>query len=684
MRRDLLLLAALVLLIRLPFLAQPIQGDDVYYLAMARNGLADPLHPMQMGYVYQGQRIWMAGHSHPPLNNYILLLLLTAFGGVHETAFHAVYIVFSLLAVGAVYFLGRRLTPRPLAAALLFLAVPAFVLSGNKLEADLPFLALWLVGFALYVYERPLWAVLPLALSGLAAYQSVFAAPILAWWFWKTKPGGSWGWRQWPYLLAMIAPAVALGAWQLFEMASGAAMPAAQLAGYHTSWNLGGVERRLRNALALTIHLGWFLFPVLAVFVFRLRRWSWTLLVFAVSAGIAAMATAGYTLGERTLVAVSLGVGLSIVIGALARLRTSGAGRQGIFGQPNPMATHDAAAESNARRSSATLGADPEQFLAAWVILFFAAALAAFYAGAARYLLPLAAPLALLAARSAAKPLLAAGVAVQLAFSLLLATAYYQYVSQYRDFAARLEPLVESRRLWFNADWGLRYYLEEIGGEAVLAGQPLSPQAALVTSRLGGMAPVETLGQRRELLRAEIRSGGIPLTVVGVSSHSGNASAGFGLLPFDYGEHLLDEVVAELIGVPEPTASYLTMAAPEAENHLLVGFHHLEQNQWRWIAPRAMAVLRAPDSVTDATLFELAFHIPESAPARTISVQLDGKPLASQTYPGPGAYTLQAPAKITPGQTVTVEITADQALRVTGDSRELGIIVTALGFVNAQ
>jgi hypothetical protein len=33
---------------------------------------------------------------------------------------------------------------------------------------------------------------------------------------------------------------------------------------------------------------------------------------------------------------------------------------------------------------------------------------------------------------------------------------------------------------------------------------------------------------------------------------------------------------------------------------------------------------------------------------------------------------------------VTVEITADQALRVAGDSRELGIIVTALGFVNAQ
>lgn len=660
MRRDMLLLAALVLLIRLPFLAQPIQGDDVYYLAMARNGLVDPLHPMQMGYVYQGQRIWMAGHSHPPLNNYILLLLLAMFGGVHEAAFHAVYIVFSLLAVGAVYFLARRLTPRPLLAAMLFLAVPAFVLSGNKLEADLPFLALWLLGFALFVYQRPLWAVLPLGLSGLAAYQAVFAAPILAWWFWQTKSSadsfqisnGRWGWRQWPYLLAMIAPAVALGAWQLFEMASGAAMPAALLAGYHTSWNLGGVERRARNALALTIHLGWFLFPVLAVFVFQLRRWVWTLLIFAISAVLTAAATDGYTLGEKLLVAVSLGVGLCILIGALAKLRT------GL--------------------------ADPEKFLAAWVILFFAAALAAFYAGAARYLLPLAAPLALLAARAAAPSWLAAGVAAQLAFSLLLATAYYQYVSQYRDFAARVAPLVESRRLWFNADWGLRYYLEAIGGEAVVADRPVLPQAALVSSRLGGMAAAQTLGQRREVLRAEIRSGAIPLTVVGVGSRSGNASAGFGLLPFDYGAHLLDEVVAEVVGVPEPTASYLTMAAPEAEDHLLLGFYQLEQNQWRWIGPRAMAVLRAPDSEAGSTLFELSVHIPETAPARIVTIHLDGKPLASETYPGPGTYTLRAAATVTPSQAVTVEISVDQAFRVAGDSRDLGIIVTGLGFVQTH
>ena len=161
---------------------------------------------------------------------------------------------------------------------------------------------------------------------------------------------------------------------KLFEMASGAAMPAAQLAGYHTSWHLGGFERRVRSGLALTIHLGWFLFPVLAVFVFRLRRWVWTLLIFAASPPSRRLATerlhtrrkgAGGGVARRGAVRFGCGV-------LVARLYENRATR-------------------NAGCGKISGGLGPA--------LFFAAALFAFYAGAARYLLPLAAPLALLAAR---------------------------------------------------------------------------------------------------------------------------------------------------------------------------------------------------------------------------------------------------------------------------------------------
>ena len=44
-RQPLLLLMGLVLLIRLPFLNQAIQGDDHIYITEAQHALIDPLHP---------------------------------------------------------------------------------------------------------------------------------------------------------------------------------------------------------------------------------------------------------------------------------------------------------------------------------------------------------------------------------------------------------------------------------------------------------------------------------------------------------------------------------------------------------------------------------------------------------------------------------------------------------------
>ena len=133
-----------VLLIRLPFLNQAVQGDDFYYLKGAEHALIDPLHPHHAEYLFQGVRVTMRGHPHPPLNAWMLGGLLALFGDVREVPFHAAYSLFSLIAAYAAYFIARRYTPRPLLATLLFVAVPPFVVNGNSFEADLPFLAFWL------------------------------------------------------------------------------------------------------------------------------------------------------------------------------------------------------------------------------------------------------------------------------------------------------------------------------------------------------------------------------------------------------------------------------------------------------------------------------------------------------------------------------------------------------------
>ena len=76
-------------------------------------------------------------------------------------------------------------------------------------------------------------------------------------------------------------------------------------------------------------------------------------------------------------------------------------------------------------------------FLLSWISLFFAGAVVVFFAGSARYLLPIAPPLALLASRLRPK-WLAAGFAAQMALSLTLTIVNYQHWDGYRQFAESL------------------------------------------------------------------------------------------------------------------------------------------------------------------------------------------------------------------------------------------------------
>src|SRR5216683_4709225 len=146
-----LLIVALVLLLRLPFLNQAIQGDDPYYLYGAEHAQIDPLHPNHARYIFQGDLVDMRGHPHPPLNAWILATPLAVLGDVREGPFHFAYILWSLIAALSMWSLARRFCDRPLLATLLFMAVPAFVVNGNSLESDFPFLAFWMAAIALFV-----------------------------------------------------------------------------------------------------------------------------------------------------------------------------------------------------------------------------------------------------------------------------------------------------------------------------------------------------------------------------------------------------------------------------------------------------------------------------------------------------------------------------------------------------
>jgi hypothetical protein len=315
-------------------------------------------------------------------------------------------------------------------------------------------------------------------------------------------------------------------------------------------------------------------------------------------------------------------------------------------------------------------------FVAAWGLLFFAGAAAVFFAGSARYLLPLAPAVIFTLVRSFPRRwLLWPAVVVNLAVGLTLASANYQYSDQYRTLAARLGPLAAGRRVWSGAEWGLRYYLEQFGAEPLAKDQPVYRGALVVESELAGKIPFSAAGLSREVLHADLWSRR-PVRLIGLGTRSGYSSSDFGVLPFDPGRGLLDRVTASVIDLLEPRLSYLRLGDPDAAPQLLSGFYEIQDHAWRWMSGQAAVILKSPDH---PTRFEMTFAIPGPAPARRITIASDGLALVAQTYPGPGRYTLTAPVALPAEATAQFVISVDQTFQPPPDQRRLGIIVVELG-----
>ena len=609
---PLLLIVAVVLLLRVPFLNQAVQGDDPYFLASAEHAQIDPLHPNHTTYVFQGREVDFRGFPHPPLNAWFLALLLAVFGDVREIPFHLVYILFSLIAAVGMFALARRFSPHPVWATLLFLAVPAFVVNGNSFESDVPFVAFWIAGIACFVWERLLLATLFLLLASLTAFQSVLAVPILLMYVAQAflpavsalMPTRLFGARENPacpqecghgrqeclrHVLVAIVPVLGIAGWQLFEFFTSGQFPFTVVMGYHRSFERFALK--LRNAEALAVHTCWIVCPLLLPAAF-LAAWK--------------------------------------------------------------------------RRDRDTI------FLAGWIVIFFTGALGFFYSGSARYLLPIAPPIVILASRL--RPAwLAIGFTIQMTLSILLATVNYQHWDGYRAFAASLKDATAQHRTWVNAEWGLRYYLEAEGALPLHADQWVPTGDLVVASELA--YPVAYNHGGRALVpigRREIRPW-LPFRLIGLHARSGYSTAEKGLLPFDITGSPIDKLQADILESRPPTRSELPMNSPDAELQILFGISKLEENRWRWMGKSGAVALKMP---TVPTPVHVAFYLPDSAPARRITISVDGKDVESQTFPGPGSYVMTTRPVM--GSLVKIEV--DRTFTVPGDSRELGLILTEVGY----
>jgi hypothetical protein len=544
LRRQLILVALVVLALRLPFLNQALQGDDVLYLTEAAHAQIEPLHPKHTTYVFMGRDIDMRGQSHPPLNAWFLALLIAAGKGVSEIPFHAAYILFSLIAAFSALALARRFSPHPLLATLLFCATPAFVINGTSLEADVPFVALWLLSTALYVLavdrnSHPLLLAssIAMALTALTAYQSILLVPIL----FPLRPEMAerahrrlHTHRRAPGLEHFRAP--------LHRRASG--RHSRELHDHLRSPGAGAKDQKRRRA-----HRS-----------FGLAGLPHPLDSVALRAALRHRRGAFYDLNPLFWGSIAVGVGILIWCARHWR-----------------------------------------DFLAQWVLIFFAGALVIFFAGSARYLLPIALPIAILATQRAGRACSPSAWPAD-SLSASRSPVNYQHWDGYRQFARQLQPTrkIETALDQRRVGTSLLPRIRRRPPAAPGPGDPSRRNSGVEQTELSH--PVHqrrrSAGARRPAHHHVIH----PPAHRRAQGRAAYSTTMLGLRPFDISRAPIDQLSAELMIERKPTLTDLPMNAPQAEQQIVSGVYQLESGQWRWMSQTATILLKPPDQPAPVTV----------------------------------------------------------------------------------
>ena len=138
----------------------------------------------------------------------------------------------------------------------------------------------------------------------------------------------------------------------------------------------------------------------------------------------------------------------------------------------------------------------------------------------------------------------------------------------------------------------------------------------------------------------------------------------------------------------EARSSFLSMADENAGGQLLRGFYGIEGDGWRWASSKFAVALAKPRG--KSSTLELKFSLPEIVVNQqgpvTLSVEINGSKLPSQTYGKPGQYVYSTPVPSSALKaTNTVEFSTDKAIKPSPqDRRELALVVVSAGFTDAS
>jgi len=631
--------SALLLALTLPFTGRAFNIDEPLYLGAARHLLAHPFDPLGAPSAWHGAATTYFHDSYnPPLTAYLLAPAIAIAGG-RAWPLRLLAIGVALLTLRSLTRVGQQLGV-PGRAFLLLAASPLFALCSVSVMADMPSLWLSALAWQAALAARPASAGAWAGLSSLAKYSSLLNFPIC----WLAQRSGR------ARALTVAIGAGIFGLWCLSNLAGPGSLhvvAAARFARFEP-------RRLFQIAGAFVAGVGLAGLPAALL----LLRWDRALVAATALGAI----WGGLAPVQPLVSGIAFASGSALL---LAALRASWRHRHGFL-----------------------LGA-------LWLQALYAVGFVHF--GAARYALPLLAPMLFLLAlggeidlRAGARWWTAIGTGVVLALGLSWADA--GYADAWRRAAERLPS---AARGFGTGAWGFQWYATDRGY------RPLEPRLDLRAGDL--LAEPEGIHVSRPppalaaLLEAQgsIDVASPWLRVMDRSASAGLYSSDWGLLPFGLRRGARERVALSSparwllarLDAPAPGPVSLDIGTPEARHVLLDGWSGDESfaqadgtRTFAWMeGPEAALRVRIPKAVRRICL--VAYPGREALGPLDIAV---GSEARARVVLREGWRSYEADVEGTVGGGLTTVVLRPAGYRTPGrfdsEPRALSVAVDAIGF----
>lgn len=527
--QPLLLSAILPLLLVAPFASKAYHIDDPLYLWSAKQILKEPFD-------YYGAIVNKWGTDQPlsevmvipPGYPYFLALVALMFGWGEIPIHLAMALTASCLGAGT-YLVASRFCARPGLATTVAILSPAFVISSTTVMTDIPMTALfvwavyfWLVGLEKNRHGLLLASSLCMSLSMLFKYNGITVVPLLLVYSILAKRRAGW------WMLYLLIPVLALAGYQWVEyLLYGKPQLAYSFDYVKENYEKALAPDWMKPLICITFTGGSFAsISLLTPLLWHRRVWLGAAIAVAVGTGVGFMFSE--TLLYTTRVSPPLTLWLSV--------------QNSFWFISGVCVLMIAVLDLWRTRNKDSL------LLFLWVFGTFAFAARVNWSINARALLPMLAPLAVLAVRQLDRPGSAAlsgprrgmcagllGAAAVLTLTLTWADFKQANIARFAAQKFIADDKAYPHQYYFEDHWGFQYYMEE-GGIPYLDAAKLQVHDRIVAPLWGSVDVSYNPSMARRVPDAELKQPGLPW----IATMHPALCAGFyahtrGPLPFAFG-----------------------------------------------------------------------------------------------------------------------------------------------------